>query len=313
MKFKLFSRLLGPAIFVFILYAYVDFNEFKDILAIIEWRFFLMSIAFIPPLIVLRSNRWRGILVEYGVFYTRWQCFRIYFVEMVAIMIVATVGTFAKAFYLQRDGYGLKRPMLTILIDKYYDYLLPLIFGCISVFLAWTEVGSGFGLLIFTTITCLAFFPARRTVWLLSPRMLPKNLNAFFINKGWNLRDHLTQIYNALNFKTYMHSVTAFGIYFLCIYFLSLGLKIELDFFQVILIMTITSLVAMIPISFLGIGTRDAGLLAVFKWFGHTPEQAIALSMALLLLRIAIVLMGLIFWLSDPPPLNELKKLKQTK
>jgi uncharacterized membrane protein YbhN (UPF0104 family) len=75
--------------------------------------------------------------------------------------------------------------------------------------------------------------------------------------------------------------------------------------------MTITSLVAMIPISFLGIGTRDAGLLAVFKWFGHTPEQAIALSMALLSLRIAIVLMGSIFWLSDPPPLNELKKLKE--
>jgi uncharacterized membrane protein YbhN (UPF0104 family) len=229
---------------------------------------------------------------------------------MVAVMVVATIGTFAKVFYLERDGYGFKRPMLTIIVDKYYDYLLPLIFGCTSVFLALTQISAGFGLLIFATVTCLAFFPVRKAVFLLSPRVLPNILNTFFIKEGFNIQDHLTQIYNVLNFKTYLYSVAAFGIYFLSIYYLNKCLQIELGFFQVILIMTITSLVAMIPVSFLGIGTRDAALLAVFKWFEHTPEQAIALSIALLLLRIAIVLMGLIFWLADPPPLNELKKIK---
>jgi uncharacterized membrane protein YbhN (UPF0104 family) len=91
---------------------------------------------------------------------------------------------------------------------------------------------------------------------------------------------------------------------------LTKGLNLELSFFQVVLIMTITSLITLIPISFLGIGTRDVGLLAVFNFFGHTPEQAVALSMALLLLRIAIVFMGSIFWFIDPPPLAELKQLK---
>jgi uncharacterized membrane protein YbhN (UPF0104 family) len=202
-----------------------------------------MSLVLVPPLIYLRSLRWQGILEKYGITYTAWKCFSVYFIEMVAVMVVATIGTFAKVFYLQRDGYGLKRPILTIIVDKYYDYLLPLIFGCTSVFLAWAKIGAGFGLLIFTAVTFLAFTPARKTVWLLSPR-----------------------IYDTLNFRTYLFSVAAFAIYFLCIYFLSLGLRIELGFFEVILIMTITSLVAMIPISFLGIGTRDAGLLAVFKY-----------------------------------------------
>jgi uncharacterized membrane protein YbhN (UPF0104 family) len=308
---KLFLRLLGPAIFLFIIYYYVDFKEFKGIISILRWPYFSMSLVLVPPLIYLRSLRWQGILEKYGITYTAWKCFSVYFIEMVAVMVVATIGTFAKVFYLQRDGYGLKRPILTIIVDKYYDYLLPLIFGCTSVFLAWAKIGAGFGLLIFTAVTLLAFTPARKTVWLLSPRMLPKNLNAVFIKKGLDIQNHLAKIYDTLNFRTYLFSVAAFAIYFLCIYFLSLGLRIELGFFEVILIMTITSLVAMIPISFLGIGTRDAGLLAVFKWFGHTPEQAIALSMALLSLRIAIVLMGSIFWLSDPPPLNELKKLKE--
>ena len=308
---KLFIRLIGPAIFVFILYYYVDFGKFKGIFSILRWPYFSLSLILVPPLIYIRSRRWQRILGKYDISYTRWQCFRIYFIEMVAVNAVATIGTFAKVFYLQRDGYGLKRSLLTILIDKYYDYLLPLIFGCTSVFLVWLKMGSGFGLSIFTAFTLMAFIPARKTVWLLSPRILPKNLSALFTKNGWNISDHLKQIHDTLDLKTYLSSVAAFGIYFLCIYFLCLGLRIELGFFQVILIMTITSLVAVLPVSFLGIGTRDAGLLAVFSWFGHTPEQAIALSMALLLLRIAIVLMGLIFWLSDPPPLNELKRLKQ--
>ncbi len=310
---KLFLRLIGPALFFLLIYYYVDFNEFKCIVTVLKWPYFSMSLVLVPPLILLRSNRWKTILGKYEIHYSQWKCFRVYCIEMVAVMVVATVGTFAKVFYLQRDGYGLKRPILTIMVDKYYDYLLPLIFGCISVFLAWAKIDAGFGLLIFLTVTCLAFFPARKSVLLISPRVLPKNLNAFFIKKGLNIWDHLAKIHDTLDFKTYLYSVIAFAIYFLCIYFLSMGLRIELGFFQVVLIMSITSLVAMIPISFLGIGTRDASLLAVFKWFGHTPEQSIALSIALLLLRIAIVLMGSIFWLADPPPLNALKKLRENK
>ena len=94
-----------------------------------------------------------------------------------------------------------------------------------------------------------------------------------------------------------------FGIYFLCVYFLNRGVGIDLSFSQVVLVMTITSLITLIPISFFGVGTRDVGLLAVFPWFGRTPEEAVALSLALLLLRVAIVFMGSIFWFADPPPL----------
>ena len=139
---KIYLRLLGPLIFIIILYFYVDLNELKKIFSVLRWRYFGISLALVPPLILLRSSRWRRILINYDISYSRWQCFKVYFVEMVAVMIVAVVGTFSKAVYLKRDGYGLLRPILTIIIEKYYDYLLPLIFGIISVFLVW----SGFSL-----------------------------------------------------------------------------------------------------------------------------------------------------------------------
>jgi uncharacterized membrane protein YbhN (UPF0104 family) len=228
---------------------------------------------------------------------------------MVAIMVVSAVGTFVKAVYLKRDGHGLLRPILSIAVEKYYDYLLPLIFGAVSFFLVWIGVNSDVGLILFLFLTCLAFVPTRRACLLLSPRLLPRRLKDMLQKKGWHITEHLTKINDILNFKIYLYSVAAFGLYFLGIYCLTKGLGLEFGFFQVVLIMTITSLITLIPVSFLGIGTRDAGLLAVFSFFGHTPEQAVALSMALLLLRIAIVFIGSIFWFSDPPPLAELKQL----
>ena len=313
MKAKFLFRFIGPLIFVALFYVYVDVGTLTNILIASKWTFFALSLALIPPLIFLRSNRWRIILSKYAISYTRWQCFKIYFVEMVAIMVVATVGTFAKAVYLKRDGHGLLIPLMSILAEKYYDFLLPLIFGGISVFLVWIKLSSDIGLALFILIACLAFFPARKASLLLSRRFLPQRLKKLLLEKGWNINENLHKIHDILDFKIYFCSLEAFGLYFVSIYFLTKGLHLELDFFQVVLILTITSLITLIPISFLGIGTRDAGLLAVFNFFGHTPEEAVALSMALLLVRIAIVLMGSIFWFIDPPPLNELKKLKKNK
>jgi len=310
MKLKFFLRLIGPLLFFILFYIYVDVTALKNVLWASRWTFFIVSLALIPPLILIRSIRWQIILLKYDISYTGWQCFKMYFVEMVAIMVVATVGTFAKAVYLKRDGHGLSVPLLSILAEKYYDYLLPLIFGAISVFLVWTKLGSDIGLVLFILITCLAFIPARKACLLLSPRFFPKRLKELLRKKGWNINEHLLKIHAMLDFKIYVYSIGAFGLYFISIYFLTKGLNLELSFFQVVLIMTITSLITLIPISFLGIGTRDAGLLAVFNFFGHTPEQAVALSMVLLLLRIAIVFMGSIFWFIDPPPLAELKQLK---
>jgi uncharacterized membrane protein YbhN (UPF0104 family) len=310
MKSKILLRFIGPLIFVVLFYVYVDSGALINILLASKWTFFILSLAQIPPLIFLRSMRWRNILSKYDISYSEWQCFKIYFVEMVAIMVVATVGTFAKAVYLKRDGHGLMQPILSILAEKYYDYLLPLVFGAISFLFVWIKPDSDTGLILFLFITLLAFIPARKACLLLSPRFFPNRFKKMLLKKGWNINEHLLKIHDMLNFKIYSYSISAFGLYFVSIYFLTKGLNLELNFFQVVLIMTITSLITLIPISFLGIGTRDAGLLAVFSFFGHSPDQAVALSMALLLLRIAIVFMGSIFWFIDPPPLAELKQLK---
>jgi uncharacterized membrane protein YbhN (UPF0104 family) len=153
----------------------------------------------------------------------------------------------------------------------------------------------------------MTFVPARKAMGMFLPLIIPARLKELFSKKGWKVAEHFAEFERALDCKTYALSVAGFGIYYLCVYFLNRGIGIDLSFSQVILVMAVTSLITMIPISFFGVGTRDVGLLAVFRWLEYAPEEAIALSLALLLLRVTIVLMGAIFWFIDPPPLTEIK------
>jgi len=306
MKKRIFQRMVGPLILLLVVYFFVDVRELAKIITLGKWSFFGLSLVLVPIFVFVKSIRWGSILKNFGISYSRWQCFRIYFVEMVAIMVVATVGTFVKIFYPRRDGHGLLRPFLSVIVDKYYDYLLPFVFGTTSAVLLWAELPPDVSVIVLFVVTCVAFIPARKIVGVLSPRIIPSRLKDFFFDKGWNVSEHMVEIQKALNSKIYMLSVAGFCVYYLTVYFLAKSMNIGLSLSEIVLVMTITSLVSFVPISFFGLGTRDVGLLVVFKWFGHKPEEAVALSMALLLLRVAIVMMGSIFWFADPPTFTKL-------
>ena len=53
---------------------------------------------------MIRSYRWKKILAQYNIPYSLWQCFKIYFVEMLAVMVVAVVGNFSSM--LPQFGYS---------------------------------------------------------------------------------------------------------------------------------------------------------------------------------------------------------------
>jgi len=311
MNKKLFLRLLGPIIFLFIVYFYVDLNQLREIVAKLIWYFYLLSILLCPLLILVRSFRWHRILAKYDIFYSVWQCFRIYFVEMLTIMVVATIGTFIKAAYLKRDGHGLLRPTLSVIGEKYFDFLLPLVFGVTSAILIVLKLQPDLCLIILLFVTFLMFAPARKFIRIFDFSKIPTFVKKMLPKSIWNSLEHIIDIERVLDFNTYALSVAGFAIYYLTIFLLAIGLRIDLSFSQIVLIMTVTSLISLIPLSFFGIGTRDAGLLIVFNWFNHTPEEAIALSMALLLVRIAVVFMGSIFWFMDPLQLTKLKRIRQ--
>jgi len=307
---KMLLRIIGPTIFLFVIYFYVDLGQLINIILRLKLHFFVLSVLLVPILVFIRSTRWRKILKKTNISYSIWKCFRIYFVELVTIMVVPAIGTFVKAVYPKRDGHGLLYPVLSVICDKYFDYLLPVILGLTSFLIIILKIKLELSLIILFLMACMIFIPAKKSIIIFSSHIIPNHLRESLLEKGLDIKERLFEIERILDLKTYILSLFGFVVYYFVIYFLCKGLSIDLKFSEVVLLESITTVITLIPISFFGVGTRDVGLLAAFELLGHTPEQAIALSLTLLLLRIVIVFMGSVFWFMDPPQLTELKQDK---
>lgn len=307
MNYRLLSRLIGPAIFVAILIFVVDINQLEKAWGILRYRYLGLSLFVVPFIIVVRSFRWQQVLTVFKVDYTVWQCFKYTFVEMIAVALVSSIGPFVKTFYLRRDGTGFTDAILSIFCDKAFDFMLPVLFGSFSAMALYFHLDSDYSLLIFGVLLLALYKPIQIVGAHILPKIIPKKIMQTTPGKSRRFQIHYRRTLTALTYRTYVLSIFGFLLYFLSIYFLSLGLGFNFSYSQIVCIMALTSIITAIPISFLGIGTRDAALIAVLFWYGHTVEEAISLSIGLLLLRIFIMLMGAFFWFMDPPPLSALK------
>jgi len=308
MNTKFVIRLLGPAIFGIILFFFIDLKELQKILSLSRYDFLVLSLATVPVIIAVRSIRWQKILAIHTIDYTFWTCFKYNVVELVAIGVVSAAGSIIKVFYLRRDGYRLLDAAQSVVTDKAFDYLLPLIFGISSGLVFLLGIDPDRGLAVMLMVTLVIYRPLRSISVRLFPRIIPGALKAKMLTRNWRFEESFQQIILSLDFRAYLLSIFGMLVYFLAVHLLNLGLGTALSFAQVILIMALTSLITAIPISFLGIGTRDVALISVFTWFGRSPEEAVSLSIALLGLRLAIMAMGSLFWYMDPPPLAALKR-----
>jgi uncharacterized protein (TIRG00374 family) len=308
MRYKFFIRLLGPALFIVIILFFIDPFQIIQTWRSLQYGFLGWSLLTVPFIVAVRSIRWQRVLASFGMPYPVWTCFKYNFVEMATVAIVSRAGSLIKTFYLRRDGYSFSKAILAIFSDKAFDYLLPVLFGILSAVSLYFNLDPDKALLGFLVVIATLFKPVHMAGVIIFPKTIPKRLKLKMSDKKWRFDHHFQQIVSALNYRTYLLSAVGSLLYFLSIFFLNLGLGLNFSFAQIVCIMALTSLITAIPISFMGIGTRDAALIVVFAWYGRSAEEAVSLSLGLLLLRLAIMLMGAIFWYVDPPPLGELTK-----
>ena len=308
MRYKFLIRLLGPVLFVVILLFFIDPVQIIQAWHSLQYDFLGWSLLTVPFIVAVRSIRWQRVLAAYGMPYPVWTCFRYNFVEMIAVAVISSAGSLIKTFYLRRDGYSFIKAILSIFSDKAFDYLLRVLFGIFSAVSFYFNLDSDNALLVFLVVMAVLYKPVQMAGVSIFPKTIPKRLKENMSDKKWHFEHHFQQIVTIIDYRSYLLSTVGFLLYYLSIYFLNLGLELNFSFSQIVCIMALTSLITAIPISFMGIGTRDAALIAVFAWYGRSAEEAVSLSLGLLLLRLSIMFMGSLFWYLDPPPLSELKK-----
>ena len=74
----------------------------------------------------------------------------------------------------------------------------------------------------------------------------------------------------------------AYAIFFGQAYMLAVAVGLEISYFQLVLVLALSSLASLLPISISGLGVREGGLIMLLEPFGVTGATVVALSFLML-------------------------------
>lgn len=309
---KNYFRILGIIIFMFILY---KINPLK-ILPVIKntyWTPFGFAMALLFPLMSLKAMRWNSLLKMQNIQYSLKGAISVYLASYYVGMVTpGRVGDFIKVGYLSRDkavSYG--GAFVSVIVDRFLDLILIIVVGMLGI--CFFDLFEQFGYFSFGFLALLAFL-----FWgLFNNEILNKILGfvcRIFLKKyryvaQLHFNDFIADMNKLKNIKLFLPvllTILAYGITFLQCYLIALALRLDVSFFYVAFTVSITGLVTLLPVSFAGIGTRDAAVIFLFGLTGIGPQEAVGFSLLYLAVFVFVIgLWGAVYWFRKPLKVRE--------
>ncbi len=309
--FKNYSFLIGIVLFVFIL-SRLNFGYYKILIAGIHLSGILVILAAILflflPVLAINSYRWQRLMRKQGIYYSFWQAFLMYNASIyIGLFTPGRVGEASRVFYLKKE-HSVGKSFVSIILDRLADIVFLLLFGYFSMFL-FLDILKKEVLLFGAIIPALLLF----VILALKSRLLKyflKKVFYYFVPKKYqdlwkiNFQDFFRDL-KIYKFGDYVFifflTLVSWLFYYSVIYLFAREIGIsQVPVFYFFSAFAIVSLTALLPISVMGLGTRDATLLAMFSFFNVSPELIIAVSMFVLFLNFLIAFVGLFCWLKKP-------------
>lgn len=271
-------RLIGLALFIFVLLR-IDLGQTVARLARARLEYLILAGLATAPLFAVRAWRLRVVLDSFGI--------NLPFRQTLILRIVAgaagdatpgRLGEFSAVGHLKGAGHSVSNATLALLADRILDA------GVFA--LASLAALSSFGI----RLAHLASAPPKSLLPVLAidlsttrQRVLDKPRAVIGVVVGASLL-----------------SVVSFTVLVLRAYCLALALEIPISYFDLAGVVAISTFVQLLPISILGIGSRDVSLLYLFGRLGLSAESAISLSWLALAVLVLQLLLGLAVWWRYP-------------
>jgi len=313
---KYMPRLVGVALLAFLLFQ-LDIANILSLLGDMSWSWMLLAAGLYLPHLGLKAYRWRYLLRRYGVHYPFADAFLAYLGGVfVGLFTPGRLGEFIKAVHTVRDcdmrpgeSFGL------VLVDRLFDLSMLVAVGLMTLYVFESYLLT-FGtvlLLVAGVIVAVAFRRAPDLRWIRRHTSFLGRFSQILLKEGgW-----LSQVHHVVHRMTWgtilscaALTVGAYALYFLQCYFAGRALQLPVGFLGTSAAIALGSLVALLPFSVSGIGTRDAAIVAYLSTYGVSLDQSVAFSVAIFVIFYGFGgLIGGVCWLIKPVSLRNLSDL----
>lgn len=316
MKISRLLPLIGIVIFLYLLLT-IDLPKVAETILRINLLFFSVAILITAVDIILKAFKWQLIFTSYNVSAPYSRFLKSWIVGLsLSLITPGKLGDFAKAYYL-KDKAPLGKSLTTVMADRIIDLLTLFILAIIGLSIFATYYSPNTALLITTYILFGLFIAAifllskkRIATFILKPfyyRLAPEKhkekmksvYGDFYSGIGLILaRKRLVIVVILLTFLIWLGTIFV-------IYFIGLSLGFDIPYTFLLIVFPIITLLEALPISFAGVGTRDATMIFFFSFLAIGAEASVSISLLYLLITYIFGFIGFAFWYKNPIRIRE--------
>lgn len=278
---SMFKQILGLAISLSILvviYGNLDFRQLIIILQNCNWIWIGLSLSMAVPIILLNALRLQQLIPTKAKLGWTEATRLILIANTLNMVLPSKMGDIAKAYFIKKQGYlGSSSSLYLVVIEKIFD-MLSLVLWCSLGLILYPHKNrilvALYMIVAFITITGIFLF-YRKAVNLLL--LLSKNLNSSktkVLLKFWQeLQIYVDGSRNGL-FKVSVTSLIISFLNFLQIWLLILAVREWIPFVVNLALTPLAVLAGLFPLTFAGIGSRDAAFIVLYQPFFNAPKAA---------------------------------------
>jgi hypothetical protein len=264
----------------------LDLEEIFTVFSNINPLYSIISFLAIIPVLLMTNIQWQILLkkqrISVSFLYSIKNILIGYFYGFIS---PGGIGAYTRALYLENESKApLGKCLSNIIIFNTIDYLSLLLLGAIGAILLSSVYPNLFFIIIIVMIVVvflLLFFLKKEKSKNLFLKLVQTRIFASVKNR---LIESLDSFYEDLpNFRDVLLpfgiSILGWIVRFSELFIISKIFSIDVPFVYFILIIAVANVIASIPITIYGLGTREASLITMFLFFEVIPENVLGLSL----------------------------------
>jgi len=285
MNFKKILPVIGIVILVVILFT-LDFGKIFDIFSKLNPLYLFLSFFILVPLLILANIEWQLLLRRQKIHVSFWYSIKNFFIGyFYGFITPGAFGAYTRSIYLSKEsGAPLPKCVSNIIILNTLEFLAMLFVGAIgAIYLSHLYPYLFYTIIVVMIIVLglfLFFFKSERSKVLFS-KIVQMRIFATLKDK---VEGSIDTFFDDLpRFKDvilpFAISIFGWALKNVMFFYVAKMFSINIGFIDFIFIMAVVDVIASIPVSIYGLGTREASMIAMFSVFGVAKEPIVSLSL----------------------------------
>ncbi|MEW6078993.1 MAG: lysylphosphatidylglycerol synthase transmembrane domain-containing protein [Thermodesulfobacteriota bacterium] len=280
----------------FIYSKHIELNAVNNLLKGADPGLLVIGYLIAVIVVLLRVLRWRSLLKDFFITTKGTSLFLMYLVDIFLNNFISGLSIAVRGLYLKEEFKNSGQMVRLLLLDKLFDWVIPLGLGFISLLFVLSKASPSDIWKIWGVF--LVVLPC--AVWQLLVWLQHGFRNSFeggrFAALGGKIRLLVSADPGKYNCRIFVRmsifSIAAFSAYYITLFLLAKCFSLPIRPVELIMVDTMATIAVVVPLNFAGIGTRDVALTGLLAYYGCPHENIVLFIASLILLRLAISLLG---------------------